>query len=259
MMYLPLASLHGVSEGFDEGAGSFARPLHATLQRIAQAHKAPAYPPPHPVVWASLAAGIALEGMDAMVFGKAMAATQGTWRNYVRDVLVYTGPSGWLIKGRVRLLLRELTEKLGEAPVLYAHSLGSVIAMDLLLDALEQGQPPPFSRAVSAGSPLGVSIPFAPLRGFRDRAARWEKLRAAGAQVPADFCWVNCYDKDDPIATGAATGVSFALDAGRLKSQGYEGIVAGDVPVNAGVHLRGHVSYHSDAVVAQTVTALLDR
>lgn len=259
MLYLPLAVLHGVSEGFDENAAHFARPLLANLKRLAQAHRRPIYPPHHPVLWASLAAAIPLEGVDALQFSTLLHNAQGSWRNYVRDVVIYTGPSGWQIRGRVQRLLHELTAKLGEAPVLYAHSLGSVIAMDLLLDALEQGHALPFCRVVSVGSPLGVEIPFLAQRGFLDRAARWEKLRAAGAQVPSDFCWINCYDKDDPIATGAVTGASLAPFAGRLQSLGYAGIVTRDVAVDAGVHLRGHVSYHQDAVVAQTVAALLDR
>jgi hypothetical protein len=264
--HTPLATVHGVSNGFDEAGLALARAIDKGLDALARIHSLPPRPPSHGIVWASKSAGISILDDERRplqrVISRLFGDTRQTALQYVRDALVYTGPNGYLLRGHVRQQLDALRAATGRPAVVYAHSLGSVILMDLVLDALEAGEfdaPPEewlIRGVVSTGSPLAVDIPGFAQRGFRDRAARVSNLAARGLSVPDPFTWVNCYDADDPIATGSLTGTA-PRGAGRLRAAGYERIVIADVEVDAGVHLGGHTAYHSDAVVLQTVAGVL--
>jgi hypothetical protein len=94
--------------------------------------------------------------------------------------------------------------------VLVAHSLGSVVAYDVLQSADTAG---PVSLLVTAGSPLGM------------RAVQRHLVRKSGDTVPgvpeltaADPCWVNAYDVRDivslvhPLAPAFAGGATAIRD-----------------------------------------------
>lgn len=79
--------------------------------------------------------------------------------------------------------------------VLVGHSLGSVIALDLLSRLPENVQ---VSRFVTIGSPLGLPI-------FKDLVATW----APAFPYDATETWINFYDPDDPVTGGS--GVANAI------------------------------------------------
>ena len=120
-------------------------------------------------------------------------------RGYVGPILRYEFLSP-AERGRIQARLREALDAAGPGPIyLVAHSLGSLIAFDVL-HGWEGGGPPAGKVAVfyTLGSPLNKSI-------FRAHYGR------PTAAPPGVASWTNVYSPWDPIASALAsayTGVS---------------------------------------------------
>ncbi len=162
-------------------------------------------------------AGVMRPGSDAMI-DMAIATPQFIQaRNYVRDSRI-----------RAQVLARILREvpQSGRL-VIVAHSLGSVIAADLLRRLPAQVQ---VTGMVTIGSPLASG------------AFEVEALRDALKEPPTNLqWWVNFWNQLDPVA-------------------GYRGVSSVfpwmiDFPVSSGLHTRVHAAtdYFADAQVVEAI------
>lgn len=110
----------------------------------------------------------------------------------VLDLPMYLGnPKGEKIRAKVKDSIRKALEITGEGVVLIGHSLGSVIAYDVIRESLaENGEHFPIKAFITMGSPLA-----------------WvTDLRVADKEVPdqpfriGDIAWYNFFDEQDPVS-----------------------------------------------------------
>jgi hypothetical protein len=99
----------------------------------------------------------------------------------LREVYSYLFYPG--VRARVQ---RRVCSSASDASILIAHSLGSVIAYDMLHD----GKPSSVKRLITCGSPLA-----------------WSTIREHLPAAPLDnYAWVNLHDLKDPITGGRRLG-----------------------------------------------------
>ncbi len=177
----------------------------------------------------------------------------------VADVFIYDGVTRTArIKKVVRAQILAAREASGRAVVLHGNSLGSVVSLDVVSDFIEEGligaDVPraqwPVRGLLTTGSPLALDLPF--LSGYVDRANRLQRL-LPGALT--SFPWLNLYDLNDPVASGALLGTP--TDPSRLATlRGYRKLRLTDLSPETGFHIRAHVEYWGHATVAQHLIAL---
>ena len=109
----------------------------------------------------------------------------------VLDLPMYLGsPKGERIRGEVKKAIRKALEANANGIILVGHSLGSVIAYDVIRESLsEEGEHFPIKAFVTMGSPLD-----------------WvTDLRIADKEIPdtsfsiGNIQWINFYDVQDPV------------------------------------------------------------
>lgn len=197
---LGLTCVHGISAGGDAARAGYEDPVRAGVQVLGRhLFGADFTPDVQAVAWASAAQANAPPSLlDGLPF-------VGWFKDYLDDVITYlANPEP--IRSRVR---SELARCGGPGRVVLAHSLGTVILFDLVLEALDKDAPLPCSGLVTIGSPLGVELdlvledlgdklPPEVLQAFTDRSerARWVQ------PPPAGWSWVNLVDPDDVVTTG---------------------------------------------------------
>jgi hypothetical protein len=125
--------------------------------------------------------------------------------SWLLDIVFYfTDHYGQLIRKEVRKTLRQAGAGTVHPPVVFAHSLGGVIIMDILREDLERGDPLSVRKLVTAGTPIGLfrsgtdDGALAPIRWVNfydsgDFVAFWNPLRRFGYQKVTDR---------EPIETG---------------------------------------------------------
>lgn len=106
----------------------------------------------------------------------------------IMDVILYESGIG-SYQQEIRNKLNEALNEVGDqlAPIIYAHSLGSVISFDVLAARAETTKVPALGL-ITAGSPLGI---------LRRDLAKFSKF--AGA-LKGPIFWKNYYDADDFLA-----------------------------------------------------------
>lgn len=153
------------------------------------------------------------------------------------DVILYTGSAAY--RNALMCYVRDSLNSINPATrniVIVAHSLGSVIAVDVLR---EFWTPPPGTRVtlITAGSPLARLFH----RFFPESYPSASILLSQVASRVPQFRWINVYRPNDPI--GAAIGLPPEAD------------------ISTGQHhlswLRAHVGYWADARVHELVHASL--
>lgn len=125
--------------------------------------------------------------------------------SWLLDIVFYfTDHYGSLIREEVRKVLRQAGAGTDHPPVVFAHSLGGVIILDILREDLEKGKPLSVRKLVTAGTPIGLfrsgkeDERLAPIRWVNfydngDFVAFWNPLRRFGYQMVNDR---------EPIETG---------------------------------------------------------
>ncbi len=99
----------------------------------------------------------------------------------ILDIVFYFSPRyGPSVRARVRETIDAIKQSNGLPPVLFGHSLGSVILLDIIREDLSKNAPY-VGGFVSAGSPIGLFQPNEDNAQFNS------------------FDWVNCYDADDLV------------------------------------------------------------
>jgi len=272
--------LHGIAQGSDVNVERTMRPLRdGVAQYAAMLKQAPA--PYHAITWASLAnslpcdypdverlSTLMCEGVEKLLGGAALAVDvvmplTALIRDYAHDVLVYQGEGKAKIKAHVKAQLAQVrAQHGGAAPVVFAHSMGSVILVDLMIDWIREGafsgSPSdwPIHAIVTAGSPLGITVPLFPSIGFADRAqALKEAIATQSIAIKLHrLYWVNVYDPDDPICTGAMLDLPGGVDP-RLETHGYP-LLADDYQLSTGGALLAHTGYFDNALVCSLLHPL---
>jgi hypothetical protein len=242
--------LHGVSAGGDDAVTGHGARLEASMLR-AGASMTSKIPSVTEVRWASLAQRLTDETLrggairyaaglaDGVISAAALAITvlgsaMGTVADYVADVLVYAEPASRAI------ILAHVGQQIDEHPgcVLVAHSLGSVIALDLIVQRLRAGQTCPVAALVTVGSPLAIDVPLIPGDAYQDRA------RHLPPGLPS---WVDYYDQDDPIVSGS---IWSDAPAQNLRRAGYP---CPSLRVDTGAFVGSHLGYLDHLVIAAGV------
>jgi hypothetical protein len=132
----------------------------------------------------------------------------------------------------------------GNPCYLVAHSLGSIYAFDVLNELIqetdlfdrEHRSSWPVQGLLTIGSPIGLGM-------FRKNRAALSKM-GPGTKL---LRWKNCWDRNDPVVSGAIFGstINGFQIAEKYQSQDKElGWFVKDVPVNTGkLWLASHVAY----------------
>ena len=106
--------------------------------------------------------------------------------DYAIDLPLYLGSAyGERIRNNTRERIQTVAKQ-ADGVVVVGHSLGSVIAHDVLAQLLAESNPPPIHALVTMGSPLEWVL----------------DLRKENPAIPPMFQslqWVNFYNKEDPI------------------------------------------------------------
>lgn len=185
----------------------------------------------------------------------------GQMADYAADVLTYRGSCRQKIMRRVR----EAILRAGPGVVVLAHSMGTVVIMDVILEFIFEGRihpqrPPetwPLRHLLTLGSPLGIDVPGFASIGYRDRAEKLTRVKALeGASDAFTDFWVNLHDADDPVTTGSLTGDP--SDVVLLSDfEGYARLGVYDREVNVGFHLQGHTAYWASPITAQYLYSMV--
>jgi hypothetical protein len=266
-MPLPIVAIHGVCGTLAEVTGYGAK-LAGAID-VSLGTLTPGRPRVIEALWADVIQGVVSRAEIerataalALALGGPVAAgavllLQGlgfsplsTAVDYAIDALLYERAA---VRAEIKNRVRHIISR--HAPcVVYAHSLGSVIAVDVLTDFAREGllQGPrsgwPVRALVTVGSPLGIDVPLVPGNAYRDRAPLLAR-QVVGDRMP----WANYIDPDDPVADGSLWG-----DAPRdtlSRFPGYRGFGATDALLGTGGVLASHVSYWGHPFPAQYAAA----
>jgi len=102
-------------------------------------------------------------------------------------------------QGTIRAKLSEtLVANKDNRIVLIAHSMGSIIAYDVLLDLEEAGSDIKIEHFITIGSPLGISVVKDQIKIERELQGR--KLTDPKVPVAIQTSWLNYADPKDPVA-----------------------------------------------------------
>ncbi len=245
-----LTCVPGISCGGDEAQRGYAQPVVDGVGALGRVMLGPLYEVDvKAAYWATVA--------QALWGEQRLPSVLGVAEDYLADVWTYlTNPAP--IKARVRAEL----ERCGRGRIVLAHSLGSVVCLDLLLDELERGLvggplAGPMDEwlmagLVTIGSPLGIKLgdalsiidgimPDVVAAAFTNRAARALTLPAP----PASWQWSNLADPDD-LVSGGLTRRTTDLEA----LPGFRRLRVEQRPdISTGGILSAHAGMWSDAVV----------
>lgn len=142
---------------------------------------------------------------------------------------------GEAIRGRVREKIEEVFRKTDRGVILVGHSLGSVIAFDVLAEMIAEDENKHVKALVTFGSPLDWVM----------------QIRRADRNLPAlpsdvsSVKWVNFYDSDDPIP------LRRELDPAEFSGVENKRVDSGEKLIYA------HCAYWSNAEVAECIAGLM--
>jgi len=251
-----ICCVHGISAGGREARRGFA----AGFKRAAEAWSADVLGLEDPVdvrevIWAGLAQSLAV---DVSWLPRGL----GVLYDYAIDVAIYAAHR--------EAIKRHVAEQLLAAGpcVVLAHSLGSVVMLDLVTEWVESGAIAadvprelwPVLGLVTIGSPLGGDVPFAAHLGFRDRDRTLADLVVAGG-VPSGFRWVNVADRDDPVVQCSLPRLVFNApppnlsDAARFP--GFERLGVVQLPdIDTGGLFASHAGYWTHPTTVSAVVSM---
>ena len=168
-----------------------------------------------------------------------------TTMDLVGDVVLNLADSSTAAKVRAGLKKKILDYyKSGNPCYLVAHSLGSIYALDVVNELIqEEGlfdrkhrTTWPVQGLLTIGSPIG-------LRMFRKDRSKLSKMGAGTSLLR----WKNCWDRNDPIVSGSIFGktISGFEIAEKFQTTDKElGWFIKDVPVNTGkLWIPAHIAY----------------
>lgn len=245
--------IHGISEGGDEGRRGFSAPFGAALESWARGLYGDAWGVDlTEVIWAGLAQKLS-PPLDAIPDVGELVA------DYLVDVVTYA-------RNRREIMTHCEAQVFAAGPgmPLLAHSLGSVIAVDLVtkwvIEGRFDGRPEtwPIRGLVTIGSPLGIDVPLIDALGFTDRA---DLLAALGddAEIAAPWRWINLTDPNDVVVQGELWDAVRSRPSPRLDAlAGYKRLRVEHLPdIDTGGLISAHGGYWTHTAVAQAMLELL--
>ncbi len=247
---------------FTQGLGNFEVPFHEALwaDLAEQSFSTSDATAAQAVVAAAVGPAGAIVGGAATVLHWFGVPTLADVIDMIADVFIYDGARIGPIRAHVRAKVEEVRAASGRGVVLHGNSLGSVVAMDVLLSMLADGSMGPavpvdewpVRALLTTGSPLGLDL--APLvDGFVNRATRLSQLLPA--TLPG-FTWDNVFDQNDPVVSGSLFGS--AVGGTNLAAHpGYTRLSVDETTIQTGAHLVSHVGYWKAPLVAQTLFKLV--
>jgi predicted alpha/beta hydrolase family esterase len=152
------------------------------------------------------------------------------------DLPLYLGDAyGPQIRDKVERELQR-TAKETEGIVVVGHSLGSVIAHDVVAKLLAEPSPPPIRALVTMGSPLEwVTALRKNTKGISETHS-----------IPESFEWINFYNKSDPVPIKRA-----------LSEETFPGVENVLVSTTDKNPLAAHSTYWTDTRVADRIRQLV--
>jgi hypothetical protein len=195
------------------------------------------------VYWASMAQTLAAG------FGRLL----GVISDYAVDVAVY-GRRDY--RERIQAHVGAQITAAGAGRVLVAHSLGSVIALDLCMAWLCAGRfrrpraEWPVAGLVTLGSPLGLQGEVGPVDEWLNRG---DAAALMPYGFPAGFRWVNFADRNDPVVTGTRLGEAPNFET----IEGYQRLGVEQRMIDCGGLLDSHTSYLEDPEVISTIHLMM--
>ena len=143
---------------------------------------------------------------------------------------------GEAIRGKVREKVEEVLRKTNRGVILVGHSLGSVIAVDVLAEMIAEGKGGHVKALVTFGSPLGWVTQIRQT----DRILSSKPLpHVSGVK------WVNFYDANDPIP------LRKELDPAEFPGVENQEVVSGKMTIFA------HCAYWNNPKIAACVAGLM--
>lgn len=152
--------------------------------------------------------------------------------------LYLTRGKGNTIREEVRKCIAEVVDKTGKGVILVGHSLGSVIAFDVLAETIAEGTDNRIKALVTFGSPLG----------WVTRIRQSDETLFFPPSLPRSLLnvkWVNFYDSKDPVPL-----------CKELDPAVFGGVE--NRKVDSGKKLlRAHCAYWSNAEIAECIAGLM--
>lgn len=151
------------------------------------------------------------------------------------DLPLYLGePRGLKIRNVVTDKIKEAMEKT-DGVVLIGHSLGSVIAYDVIRENLKANSPLNIKTLITMGSPLKWVTKIRQAEGVEANPTDPTKLSLPGIR------WINIYDKEDPITLKSDLPDTMFHDVE-------------NIPIESGrTFIDAHTSYWTHSEVASIV------
>lgn len=247
-------AIHGISEGGRVGRVGFSDEFRGALKSWA----APMMDDETPwdveideVIWAGLAQKLA-PPLSSLPDVAEMVA------DYLVDVVTYA-------RNRREIMLHCEAQVLALGPgrPMLAHSLGSVIAIDLvtkwLIEGRFDGNPErwPIRGLLTIGSPLGIDVPLLDGLGFTDRAT---VLAALPEELAPErpWRWINLTDASDVVVQGELWDAVRSRPTPRLDAlAGYKRLRVEQLDIDTGGLISAHGGYWTHTAVAQAMLELL--
>ena len=153
--------------------------------------------------------------------------------DYALDLPLYLGNAyGRQIRRIVAKIIRNAAKQ-AEGVVVVGHSLGSLIAHDVVAKLSAQRTPPAIKALVTMGSPL-------------EWVSALRKKQKGIIPVPESLKWVNFYNKVDPVPLKRA-----------LPQTMFHGIENVEITVRTSNPLKAHSAYWTNGTVAGRIRQLV--
>lgn len=154
----------------------------------------------------------------------------------VLDLPIYLGHHGQDIRNAVFKKINEAMSKEVDGVVLVGHSLGSVIAFDVLLEELKNQNEPRIKALVTMGSPLEW---VAKIRCAMDNIAESPAFDVHGTK------WINYYDPQDPVPLRRALNRDIFNEVENVEEVSKKALI------------DAHCAYWKSQMIAQRVVDLM--
>lgn len=176
-------------------------------------------------------------GVKAIGIGLMRTVTKNILDLGLDFVLYLDSQHGKKIRDRLRQRIVEVSERCGDDIILVAHSLGSVIAYDVLAEANMKNDPLPVRQLVTLGSPLAWTLE---LRKVEEKEeCKFESI--------GDIPWTNIYYKEDYVTRHK-----------ELPVRVFHNVRNELLPLpRSSSSLKSHSAYWEDDAVAQTIRDIL--
>ncbi|MBN2717195.1 MAG: hypothetical protein JXX14_15185 [Deltaproteobacteria bacterium] len=254
----PVSFIHGIQIGGDANVTGYSKRLQGGIRTRDKVTLADDQI--HETLWADVSEAVTEKYEKlAKLIGDALLARIPLAGNGLKaavdllgDVVVYRNSE------HAKKIRKRVREQLPQNSVVVAHSLGSVIAFDILQEDIEDGKYKsadrntwPFHSLITFGSPLNLKM------FFRDNDSHRNKNFSK--DFGAWFYWYNLSDRHDPIVSGNVLGISKTPMLEQRYQDHAPHLNVKDGFINTGYHISAHMNYWSHPIVTARVASQITR